>query len=278
MENFTYMLAPIEDMTGNAFRSICHKYGADLTFTELVRFGSLAKKNNTTWQRIILKDETPTVIQLIGHRDIFLKKFLSMFERQPGFKGFNLNLGCPAPNFVNHGVGCAMVKRVSKTKKLVNIIKDAGFSVSIKMRLGLNQYEKERKAYLNLIDAVDADFFVVHARHGKQSYAEPADFSVYEECVKTGKTIIANGDIKTKEQIDFLKSVGIKGAMIGRAAILEPSIFNKLKGISSPPLETIFKEYEALAAKFDEPFRYRKNIMKHSVKDIHEGSSDSRDL
>jgi len=44
-----------------------------------------------------------------------------MFEKQPGFNGFNFNLGCPAPNFVNHGVGCAMIKRVSKTKKLVNI-------------------------------------------------------------------------------------------------------------------------------------------------------------
>lgn len=278
MDNFTFMLAPIEDMTSNAFRSICHKYGADLTFTELVRFGSLAKRNNTTWQRIFLKDDTPTIIQLIGHRDIFLKKFLSMFEKQSGFKGFNLNLGCPAPNFVNHGVGCAMVKRVSKTKKLVNIIKDAGFPVSIKMRLGLNKYEKEKKAYLNLIDAVDADFFVVHARHGQQTYAEPADFSVYAECVKLGKPIIANGDIKSKEQIDFLKSVGVKGAMIGRAAILEPSIFNKLKGISSPNSETIFKEYEALSAKFDEPFRYKKNILKHSLKDIKEGSSDSGEL
>jgi len=273
MANFTLMLAPIEDMTSNAFRTICNKYGADLTFTELVRFGGLAKNNKLTWQRIILKDQTPTIIQLIGHKEIFLKKFLSMFEKQPGFKGFNLNLGCPAPNFINNGIGCAMIKRISKTKKLVNIIKDKGYPVSIKIRLGMNKFEKEKKAYLNLINAVDADFFVVHARHGKQTYADPADFAIYEECVKTGKKIIANGDIKTGEQINFLKSIGVKGAMIGRVAILDPSLFNKLKGISSPPLKTIFKEYVDLANKFDEPFRYRKNILKHNVKNISEETS-----
>ena len=76
---------------------------------------------------------------------------------------------------------------------------------------------------------LDADFFIVHARHGKERDKDPADFSVYEECVQTGKKIIANGDIKTKEQIEYLKSIGIKGAMIGREALDNPQIFNQLK-------------------------------------------------
>ncbi|MBU1703937.1 MAG: tRNA-dihydrouridine synthase family protein, partial [Nanoarchaeota archaeon] len=162
MEEFSYMLAPIEDMTDSCFRTMCHKYGADLTFTELMRFQSLAKNNKPSWDRIKLDDDTPTVIQLIGSREQFLKKFLKMFNPEKGFKGFNLNLGCPAPNFVNQGVGCAMIKRITKTKKLADIIKDHSFEVSIKMRLGLNQYEKEKKVYLNLIDAVDAAFFIIH--------------------------------------------------------------------------------------------------------------------
>ena len=43
------------------------------------------------------------------------------------------------------------------------------------------------------------------------------------------KVIIANGDIKTKEQIKYLKSIGVKGAMIGREALDNPQIFNQLK-------------------------------------------------
>ena len=130
------------------------------------------------------------------------------------------------------------------------------------MRLGINKRDKEYKAYLNLLNNVDADFFVIHARYGMQNYEEPADFSVYEECVKTGKEIIANGDIKTREQVEYLKEVGVKGVMIGRAAVLDPSIFNKLKGIPSPTIQSIVKEYIEMNNKFNEPFKYRKNITK----------------
>ena len=224
---FWYMLAPLEDMTDTSFRTLCHKYGADLTFTELVRFESLAKNNKPSWQRITLTDETPTVILLIGAKEYFLKKFLKMFEPQKGFQGFDLNLGCPAPNFVNNGTGAAMIKRINHTRTLVNIMRDNGYFTSIKMRLGLNQYEKKKKAYLNLINAVNADYFIVHARHGKNTYHDKADWSVFPECVKTGKAIIANGDIKTKEDVEKLKEMGLAGAMIGRAAIKNPGIFSK---------------------------------------------------
>lgn len=260
---FYYMLAPIEDMTDSCFRTLCYRYGADSTLTELIRFESLAKNNKSSWERIELYDSTPTLIQIISEREQFLKKFLSKFSPEKGFLGFNLNLGCPAPNFVNKGVGCAMVKRISKTKKLIVIIKDYGYGASIKMRLGLNQYEKEKKAYINLIKGVNADFFIVHARHGNQTYNEKADWSIFPECVKTGKTIIANGDIETKEDVKKIKSFGCKGVMIGRAAIINPLIFAELKGLSTPSIDKIKAEYDRLLKERNPPFRYQKNIFKH---------------
>ncbi len=259
---FTYMLAPMEDVTDSAFRSICHRYGADITFTEMAKVDALARKNASTWQRIKMTDKTPTIIQIVGHKEDALKKFLSIFQPQDGFCGFNLNLGCPSPEVVNLGSGCAMIKRISKTQNLVKAIKDCGYKASIKMRLGLNRYEKEKKAYLNLINAVDADFFVVHARHGTESYESPADFRVYPECVKTGKTIIANGDVTEKETVDALKEMGIKGAMIGRLAISNPAIFNILQGANAPDIESIKKEYLILAEKFKSHPRYKKNVLK----------------
>ena len=267
-DKFYYMLAPLEDMTDSCFRTICYNHGADVTMTELIRFESLSKNNKSSWDRLKLYDDTPTHIQLIGEREIFLKKFLSMFSPEKRFMGFNLNLGCPAPNFVNHGAGSAMIKRISKTKKLVEIIKDRGFNVSIKMRLGLNQYEKDKKVYLNLINSVDADFFVVHARHAKQNYGEKSDWKVFSECVATGKPIIANGDIKTKDDVEKIKSFGCKGVMIGRAAIANPLIFAELKGFTLPPTSQVQKEYEQLIKERDPPFRYRKNIFKHQDKNV----------
>jgi len=130
---------------------------------------------------------------------------------------------------VGRGLGCALVKRVNKVNSLLKTIRSHGHPVSIKMRLGMNSYEKERKAYLNLITGTDADFYIVHARHGKETLQGPADFSIYPGLVRTGKDIIANGDIQTIDQIKTLISLGVKGAMIGRAAQRDPAIFRRLK-------------------------------------------------
>lgn len=267
---FTFMLAPMEDYTDNAFRTICYQNGADLTFTEMVRIDPLSRNNAATWSRLDFKDSTPVIIQLLGTNELRLKKFLKMFKPHQGFQGFNFNLGCPSPQVIKLGQGCAMIKRISKTKKLVKIIHDYGYNCSIKMRLGMNQFEKEKKIYLNLIDAVPAEFFIVHARYGAQTYEEEPDYSVYEECVKTKKNIIANGNIKTKEQIDFFKKIGVKGVMIGRTAVNNPNIFNELKGAKTKNLELIKKEYLALAEEYNAPFKYRKNVLKHlGEKDEH---------
>ncbi len=262
MIKFQYMLAPLEDFTDAAFRTLCYRHGADLTFTELLRIEALANNVENIWSRIEKKDNTPVVIQLLGSSEKDLEKFLDMFKPFEGFKGFNLNLGCPDPQSVSLGYGCAMIKKITIVKNLVNMIKGKGYSCSIKMRLGKNIYEKQKKVYISLIKEVDADFFIIHARHGREGYDKKPDYSIFEECCKLGKIIIANGDIDSKGKVELLKSFGVKGVMIGRPAINNPQIFNFLKGDKLISSEEIKKEYNELAEKYNAPFRYRKNIMK----------------
>jgi len=219
----------MEGHTGPEFRELCYTKGANSTFTEMARISSLARGNRSTLEKIQIFHSVPTYIQLLGSNEKELDTFLQKFTSQKGFLGFNLNLGCPSPDIIQQGLGCALIKRIHKVNQMVQVIRNRGYPVSIKLRVGMNKFEKEKKVYLNLIREVDADFFVVHARHGKETSKDPVDVSVYEECVATGKVIIANGDIKTKEQIQYLKSIGVKGAMIGRAATENPNIFNTLK-------------------------------------------------
>ena len=74
-----------------------------------------------------------------------MKKFLQNFKSPKGFLGFNFNLGCPSPEIIKRGLGCASIKRISKIQKNNNEIKDQEFNVSIKIRLGMNQFEKDKK-------------------------------------------------------------------------------------------------------------------------------------
>ncbi|MFA4983512.1 MAG: tRNA-dihydrouridine synthase family protein, partial [Candidatus Micrarchaeia archaeon] len=168
-------------------------------------------------------------IQLAGSKLEEYEKFLSGFKPTEGFRGFNLNLGCSSPDFLRQGIGAAMIRRVSRTSEIVRVIGKHGFECSVKLRLGLNDYEKKKGAYLNLISNVDASFFIVHARTAEQKLSDRADFSAYKKCVETGKKIVANGDIKAKEQVAELEKAGLYGAMIGRAAMGNPEIFRELR-------------------------------------------------
>ncbi len=223
------MLAPMEGVTDNELRTLCYRNGADLTFTEMARVDNLSKMKKGELEKISITNSTPTQIQLAGAKISEYEKFLAGFKAAEGFRGFNLNLGCPSPSFIRQGLGAAMIKRISRVNEIVKLIGRSGFECSIKLRLGLNGYEKEKGVYLNLIKNVDASFFAVHARTAKQTEKNPADFSIYPECVDTGKRIVANGDIKTREQIKELERLGLFGAMIGRAAVVNPKIFNELK-------------------------------------------------
>ena len=225
---FQLMLAPMEGITDATFRTLAHKNGADLTFTEMARVSNLARGKKGELARIAIPDATPTQIQLAGSKLPEYENFLSTFKASEGFRGFNLNLGCPSPSFIRQGIGAAMIKRVARVQEIIGLINRHGFECSVKLRLGLNQYEKERGAYLNLIKSADASFFIVHARTAAQTDEDPADVSVYKRCIATGKKIVANGGVKTREQAAEMKAKGMYGVMIGKAASSNPNIFREL--------------------------------------------------
>ena len=207
---FEYMLAPLEDYTCNAFRTLCYQNGADLTFTEMTRVEGIMRNNKATLSKIEIKDATPVQIQLLPGNEEQLEKYISSFISFEGFSGFNLNLCCPSKNITKFGRGGAMVRRVEKTNKLVKIIKDGNYPVSIKLSLGLNNFEKESKVYLQNLIETDADFYIVQAKTSAQKSIEEYDYSVYGECVDTNKKIIANGGIDSVTKVKQLKKLVAK--------------------------------------------------------------------
>ena len=229
----------------------------------MTRLSGLVRRNKSTWRKIEIQNEVPTQIQLATQKEGDLKRFLNDFEPTKGFAGINFNLGCPSPTFIQQGLGCSLVKRVSKVARLIQMVKEKGYPCSIKMRLGLNLFEKKKKVYLNLIKGVDADFFVVHARTGTEHYETKPDDAIYPECADTGKDIIANGDIDSVQPVTALKEMGVKGVMIARAAVRNPSLFERLKGLNETDAETLKKEYLELLHKY--PMRrtlYQENVLK----------------
>ena len=241
---FKYMLASMEGYTNSVFRTLTHLHGADLTFTEMTHVQGILRKSKDSLKRISVKDSTPVQIQILSSSVKKLDSLLSGFQESEGFRGFNLNLSCPSREVIKHGKGAAMVKRAKKTQRLVELIRDYGFPVSIKISLGLNQFEKDNKLYLNSLRGVDPDFFIIHAKHAGQSSAESEDYSIFPECVQEarGIPVIANGGINSSDKVRMLQSQGVKGVMIGRAALNNPLIFDRIKnemGVNSLPKKVL---------------------------------------
>jgi tRNA-dihydrouridine synthase B len=259
---FKYFLAPLEDYTGSAMRKLCFDNGADLTFSEMTRVEGIVRNNKATLSKIKIKDNTPVQIQLLSSNEEQLKKYIDSFVTFDGFCGFNLNLCCPSKNIVKFGRGSAMVKRVEKTDNLVKIIQKENYPVSIKLSLGLNNFEKENKVYLQNILETTADFYIVQTKTASQKSSEEYDYSILGECVDTGKKIIANGEINTAFKVNQMKKIGCGGVMIGRSAILNPAIFNELKGKKTKSFEILTGEYKLLCEKYGEKEKYFDNFLK----------------
>ena len=237
-----------------------------MTYTEMIRVDGIIRRNKATMALLDLKNDVPTIIQLLVVKPSSARKFVAMFSTlftASGIKpvGVNLNLGCPSPDVICEGGGAALVKRTSRVQELVTILKQIGVPVTLKIRLGLNQLEKDKMVYLNLVNGVDADGFIVHARHARQESHEPADWLVFEELVKTGKKIIANGDICTAADVAFFNQIGIQEVMIGRAAVRNPVVFSVLKGGCGETLDVEKGKYLQLCSKYPSHPKYQKNVL-----------------
>ncbi len=266
------MLASLERYSDSVFRTLTYNHGAELTFTEMAHVESFLNRNRASLEKIEPRDATPVQIQLLTGNEGKLDRFLSDFKPFPGFRGFNLNLSCPSKDVIRQGKGAAMVKRGAKTARLVSLIRDHGHPVSVKIRLGLNRIEKDKKLYLNNLGGVDPDFFVVHAKHAAQGSCEKEDYSVYPECVEAarGIPVIANGGIETPETVQSLVEMGVAGVMMGRPALGNPAIFDYMKnglGVNDPPkpvpsADDLKREYDDILEAIGGSEKYRSRFLK----------------
>ena len=265
------MLASMERYADSVFRTLCYRHGADLTFTEMTHVESLLNGNRGSLEKVMPRDATPVQVQVLTSSEAKFERYLSGFKPFEGFMGFNLNLSCPSRDVIRRGKGAAMVKRGAKTQRLVSLIRGFGFPVSVKIRLGLNQLEKDNRLYLNSIRGVDPDFFVVHAKHAGQGSDEAEDYGVFPECVEEagGVPVIANGGIDSVEKVRLLLDMGVGGVMMGRAA-LAPAIFDLYKnevGVNVPAklvpgVDALRVEYGLIFDMLGGSEKYRANFLR----------------
>lgn len=227
------VFAPIAGFSEVGFRHMCAKYGAGLTYTELVSAKGLCYGNKGTQELLAREDfSSPCAVQLFGSDPEFMYK-AAKDERLAKFEIVDINMGCPVKKVFNNGDGSALMKNPDLITEIVQAVKEgAKRPVTVKMRAGVDSGKPVAVECALAAQKGGASAVCVHPRYREQFYSGEADHSI-TKTVKEALDIpvIANGDITDLRSLAGVRDLtGADGFMIGRGALGRPWIFSELNG------------------------------------------------
>ncbi|PZR04170.1 MAG: dihydrouridine synthase [Archangium gephyra] len=229
------MLAPMQGVTNRAVRQVFVDWvRPDVVFSEFMRV-----KHAEGAQRLSQGDlldakphgkGVPLIVQLIG-RDLEPLVEGAHEAQAAGAVHLNLNLGCPYGR-MNVGCGGGMLERPEALPDILGALRAAIVGTfSVKVRSGYSDPE-QIFSLLPVFEDAGVDFIALHARTVVQRYDGEADHSVTARVVKaTSLPVIANGDLNSVEVARrVLHETGAAGLMMGRGAMRDPLLFERLRG------------------------------------------------
>ncbi len=251
-DKFIIALAPMAGVTDFAFRKVCADFGADMVVTEMISLKAIEHKNFRTEKMLREEADAIRVCQIFCHDINTIEKAMNttLFEK---FDYIDINCGCPAPKIVKNNDGCAMMKNIEKSRQIISsLVKYSTKPVSVKFRLGIDGNENYIE-FGKMCEECGVAFITLHARTREQGYSGNVDKSAYEKLIKAVNIpVFWSGDILTKEDVKYAKSIGCAGVMIGRGAMGNPEIFSILKNTNPPYTKkhAILKHLELLKTYF----------------------------
>ena len=249
------ILAPMLDVTNLPYRLLCRKAGAALCFTEMLYTNQILNENKKTlYMMKTCKEDKPLGIQVTGSNIDEFKKAIPYLKK---YDIVDLNCGCPSTRILGTQAGSYLMKEPKKIASVVRILKDAGLTVCVKLRLGVMKNNVLEIA--KLVEEAGGDAITVHARLSNQPYSIPADWKWISKVKKAVKIpVIGNGDVFSGKDAEKMLKI-CDGVMIGRGSIGDPLIFERilkyLKTGKEPEFNfeknlEAFKEYIKITKKY----------------------------
>ncbi|HDH4495372.1 TPA: tRNA-dihydrouridine synthase [Staphylococcus aureus] len=231
-----FILAPMEDVTDIVFRHVVSEAARpDVFFTEFTNTESFCHPegiHSVRGRLTFSEDEQPMVAHIWGDKPEQFRE-TSIQLAKMGFKGIDLNMGCPVANVAKKGKGSGLILRPDVAADIIQATKAGGLPVSVKTRLGYYEID-EWKDWLKHVFEQDIANLSIHLRTRKEMSKVDAHWELIE-AIKNLRDEIApntlltiNGDIPDRKTgLELAEKYGIDGVMIGRGIFHNPFAFEK---------------------------------------------------
>jgi len=227
-------VAPMAGLTDAAFRLLCRKNGADMTYTEMISIDALYYDSKKTMQMLAFdKKEKPAIVQLFGKRPELIPKAAQIIEEM-GYSGIDINFGCPAKKVVRHEGGVSLLRNLNLCHELVQAVcESTKLPVSVKTRTSIKKGNKEITVFdfLDKIKDLNVTTLMLHGRSYEQGFVGEPNYEIIREAKKVFPGIVlGNGGINTPEDAKkMLELTGVDGLGLARGLYGKPWLFNLIK-------------------------------------------------
>lgn len=224
------ILAPMAGITDLPFRTICKRFGSSLVCTEMVSSKAIFHDDSKTKKLMnIEKSERPVSIQIFGSDEesmAYATKYVNEFADI-----IDINMGCPAPKVVKNGDGSKLLLDLDKAQRIIKtVVENAKVPVTVKFRKGWDNENIVATKIARIAEDNGVQAITIHGRTRSEFYSGKADLEVIKQVKEEVHIpVIGNGDIVDEESaLNMFKVTNVDGIMIGRGALGNPWIFNKI--------------------------------------------------
>ena len=229
------LLAPMEDVTDQAFRLLCKEFGASMVYSEFVSADALIRSVNRSLEKIRVDDsERPVAIQIYGRDVPSMVEAAQIVESEAHPDILDINFGCPVKKVAGKGAGAGMLRTPELMLDITReVVKAVQIPVTVKTRLGWDCQNKIIVELAEQLQDCGIEALTIHGRTRSQMYQGEADWTLIGEVKRNPRMhipIIGNGDICTAEQAaNAFEQYGVDAVMIGRATFGQPWLFKDVR-------------------------------------------------
>lgn len=227
-------VAPMAGVTDRPFRQLCRAFGAGYAVSEMVTSRRELWNSLKTSRRADHQGEPgPIAVQIAG-TDAQMMAEAAAYNVERGAQIIDINMGCPAKKVCNKWAGSALMQdeplAVSIAEAVVRACEPHGVPVTLKMRTGWSQSQRNALALARAFEAIGIRMLTVHGRTREQGYGGYAEYDTIAAVKAAVRVpVVANGDITSPEKArEVLAATGADAVMIGRAAQGRPWIFREV--------------------------------------------------